>query len=728
MEPLAKRLRRHSSLEVDESNPDYVREKRKAEARLKSQFESIFAKYENMPESMSDEIDMQTGTIVVDRGHLRSLENNAKGWRAAQFLDDLLPGDSEQGESIIEDSEDELAPPISAKTPKANNARKENESHEVAETDPTETDTSARITENTTPSISNQSTQIPTSVNPFQALPFAQFPQTPLIQNAQNTFLAGLNQVISQAVSQYTSHALSNYFKDPTATASAAVQSTVTPATEPTWWFPSLPNRAPQRELPRSSPIIAVTETRKRREGFSRTTQTGTLKRRSHPPVEVHEASKDTVNRVEARQDESEQSTTPVDTNLEDFDRTPKQAKKGNYRLYKFTDADDGYIARQKELNQSWARIQMGRPSFQCLPLWYIQQHYYKVIKHKKPTTSSNAWDDTMDSHLVQEPVDEPDDQLPQLNVKQHQLLTPNSVQQAEVHIHSAIHSGEGDTSRHATLDDEVMDQEDLELLSLANNSPPPENFEIEDIELAPDEIVLPSIELEALMNDDHDETTSSIIAFEAQAQILNEALIDPNGKDDLAADDMATDQRLPSEVILDDGVQPPNDGTPVALNDLDHHEVESSPIRSNACEGCGKSFRSLVMLQRHKKKHSKCCRDVGPARNGIDGLELLPLETDKPDELDAPHTPIVKREPLSPGSSSIFAGHLFSTPKSAPQSVRKSSEKKSSAKLGTAERLKIRQSWAKAGRKSGVRPQRSFQVLQKRKYREETDEQDELA
>ena len=61
MEPPAKRLRLLQSVEVDETNPDYIREKAQAQAQLKSRFESLFAKYENMPESMSDEIDMRTG-------------------------------------------------------------------------------------------------------------------------------------------------------------------------------------------------------------------------------------------------------------------------------------------------------------------------------------------------------------------------------------------------------------------------------------------------------------------------------------------------------------------------------------------------------------------------------------------------------------------------------------------------------------------------------------------
>lgn len=107
MEPPTKRLRILQSVEVDENDPEYVRQKQVAQTVLKNQFENIFAKYEHMPASRSDEIDMLTGKLVVDRGHLRSLENDKRGWQSAQFLDDLM---ADNLDDYDEDSSDELAP------------------------------------------------------------------------------------------------------------------------------------------------------------------------------------------------------------------------------------------------------------------------------------------------------------------------------------------------------------------------------------------------------------------------------------------------------------------------------------------------------------------------------------------------------------------------------------------------------------------------------------------
>ena len=46
----------------------------KSQSRLKASWESIFAKYECDTSDFADEIDLKTGEIVVDNGHLRGLE------------------------------------------------------------------------------------------------------------------------------------------------------------------------------------------------------------------------------------------------------------------------------------------------------------------------------------------------------------------------------------------------------------------------------------------------------------------------------------------------------------------------------------------------------------------------------------------------------------------------------------------------------------------------------
>jgi hypothetical protein len=110
MEPPPKRLRILQSAEVDEDNPGFIRSQQHGQAVLKNKFERIFAKYENMPESRSDEIDMKTGKLVVDRGHLRRLEKSKRSLDSAQFLNDLISDNVHSYTGGDSDSSDELAP------------------------------------------------------------------------------------------------------------------------------------------------------------------------------------------------------------------------------------------------------------------------------------------------------------------------------------------------------------------------------------------------------------------------------------------------------------------------------------------------------------------------------------------------------------------------------------------------------------------------------------------
>ncbi|KAI0473961.1 hypothetical protein GGR56DRAFT_649792 [Xylariaceae sp. FL0804] len=104
MEPASKRLRiGHASYDSDddEANRDELsmtatqfnlsqdsmyqldKKRAKAEARLKSGFESIFEKYGKDFTDVGDEIDLRSGEVVTDNGHLRSLQDERDGQREA---------------------------------------------------------------------------------------------------------------------------------------------------------------------------------------------------------------------------------------------------------------------------------------------------------------------------------------------------------------------------------------------------------------------------------------------------------------------------------------------------------------------------------------------------------------------------------------------------------------------------------------------------------------------
>ncbi|KAI1492796.1 hypothetical protein F5X96DRAFT_677538 [Biscogniauxia mediterranea] len=108
MEPPSKRLKVQQALyeSDDEANQDelsmtpsqfdarqdplYQLDKGRAKAatRLKSTFESIFEKYEKDFTGIGDEIDLRTGEIIIDNGHLQSLEDEKDGGREGSVSSD----------------------------------------------------------------------------------------------------------------------------------------------------------------------------------------------------------------------------------------------------------------------------------------------------------------------------------------------------------------------------------------------------------------------------------------------------------------------------------------------------------------------------------------------------------------------------------------------------------------------------------------------------------------
>lgn len=109
MGPPLGRLRVLQSLEVDEDDAEYQRKKREAQQTLKNTFESIFEKYSNVADHETDEVDLNTGKIVVDNGHMRSLANDPKARERWRAVGEIMEGGPEEDEDS--DSVDELAEP-----------------------------------------------------------------------------------------------------------------------------------------------------------------------------------------------------------------------------------------------------------------------------------------------------------------------------------------------------------------------------------------------------------------------------------------------------------------------------------------------------------------------------------------------------------------------------------------------------------------------------------------
>ncbi|KAF2270714.1 hypothetical protein CC78DRAFT_528449 [Lojkania enalia] len=117
------------SAPVDENDPEYIR---RAEGRriLANSFEAIFAKYGNMREEESDEIDFSkgvAGTIALDRGHLREMKE-PKG--PGQLLDTFFDHD-ENALAACGDSEDDIDELASPEPPSRRKDRKQDYRGEV---------------------------------------------------------------------------------------------------------------------------------------------------------------------------------------------------------------------------------------------------------------------------------------------------------------------------------------------------------------------------------------------------------------------------------------------------------------------------------------------------------------------------------------------------------------------------------------------------------------------
>lgn len=283
MEPPPKRLRMLRSVEIDDDDQEYFRKRQESARVLKNKFESIFAKFENMPESQSDDIDMGNGTVVVDRGHLRSLAIDKQGAMAAQAVGDLISNRTGGAlDDYNEDSEDELAPPEASRSLPPTKSEQISPGSRPSE-----------AAEAVVPSVHLTSTPQPPVINQLQLLsvlgPALQAaPQTLDPQN-HNALLMGLGQVVLQAMSQALPQVLSNHLgvaSNPPAMVSSHPATTPTttsilaPPTDPKWNFPPLPETRAVVASP-SIPVPVATIPRKRLRALSTAERSGQAKRSS---------------------------------------------------------------------------------------------------------------------------------------------------------------------------------------------------------------------------------------------------------------------------------------------------------------------------------------------------------------------------------------------------------------------------------------------------------------
>ncbi|KAF2797634.1 hypothetical protein K505DRAFT_372336 [Melanomma pulvis-pyrius CBS 109.77] len=773
MEPPAKRLRILKSVDVDQSNPEYIRKKREAEAQLRSQFESIFAKYESMPESMSDEIDMVTGTVVVDRGHLRGLAGNPNALRAADFLEDLL-GDDTAPNRVIDgygdDDIDELAPPEPPKqrTRKADEGDATQGINQGALLLPTASDNA--LSGGPTQPASNfsptnfmnlaQAPQTPANFMQLAHLPptpasltqLAQLAPTPENQLVQNSFLAAFSQTMVQAVHQAFSIAnlmgSSSTVTNPTtpfipSTIPSTTVDRVSAATNPKWYFPPLPEKQCPPLNTQSSPIPTSDTARKRRSSLTGDKRKGPTKRKvsqAHAPQSFIRSS--------------------------DSQTKPKQRR---VQTYHFSSDDDQYIIHHREThNLSWPEIKQSQEKWQNWPISAIYNHWYKNLRDQsRGLKSSLLVEVDGNSNIAEEKEQQELDELGvateedgaqrELEVQvqkntsspsqQRQLLTPYSLQ----------HSGSSDTHKDAndmdvatarsTIYPIEYDEEEMEELSIVDPADIEEAVPMDDpmpSSPPPDEHILPSIEIEMLMGDD--EVSGRVV----DKPPFVEEQVRTSRRHAVVVAKSTTLVDKPVSTSLSSFPRPkpkPRENPSFQLDsesdddNFDPIMAGSSPLALSSkkplsCKFCRKPFKFAKALKAHELTHPSITpKTKHPSMAPPQPKPGPHVEANlsEPDELDSSPVVQIKREPSTPRAT-LFSSMLFKTPKSAPQPT-----SKSTPSFTRKDYLKVQQSWTKKGRKASPGPKQaqalrsraSFQGrVGKRGWEAESEEdsEDELA
>ncbi|KAL5121224.1 hypothetical protein ACEQ8H_000692 [Pleosporales sp. CAS-2024a] len=414
MERPAKRLRILQSLDVDETHPDYVHAQQKQQKRFKGRLESIFAKYENMHASMSDEIDIQANKMVVDRGHLRRLARQAHR-QDMTLLNSLALGagpeldDDTEEEKECDDSEDELAPtkPVAPRTAPQQKKRQWSAAFGDAQTPPSDSTWPAAPTTTSAPiTIAPSSVPlVPQTPNPAaNLLQLGQlFPQTPAGQQAQSSFYTTLAQTINSAVQQAVAPLLSGIFSNtphiqlplpialPPQHTPAPASDTVAPATDPKWYFPPLTHETHEPETCNSSPIPAP--------NVRAPTPRATTPNEPCIPESDPLSAPDLDDAEDMRLATSSATASLQSTRRPDI-QSARATRRASPRVeiehsrrrrapkYIFTEEDNEHIVKMRMVEKcGWTKIKNSKAKWESIAPATIQQHWRKNLEGRSLQT-----------------------------------------------------------------------------------------------------------------------------------------------------------------------------------------------------------------------------------------------------------------------------------------------------------------------------------------------------
>ncbi|KAH4057374.1 hypothetical protein HBH64_058500 [Parastagonospora nodorum] len=739
MEPPAKRLRILQSVDVDETNPDYIIAKQKQQQKFKGTLESIFAKYENMHESMSDEIDLHQGKMVVDRGHLRRLARQAHR-EETMLLNSLAlgtgpePEEESEKEGKEEDSEDELAPtqPVVSRSVQKDNKRRRStaldEAHSLSSNtvEPqAHTKTSA-----STPIAQTGVQPAPQTPNPItNLLQFVQFPQTPAGQQARSSFYTTLTQTINYAVQQTVAPLFSGALPStpnvqlpflnalPLQTTPIPSADNVAPARDPKWFFPPLSNELPMADLVQSSPIPAPATSAT---ALEESTQEEPCIPESDPqpePSTDDDMRMGTISTAAMVQAEETADMGSKKAARRTSPRVEIQRRPGRLpNKYVFTEEDDVYLYKRKVLhNRTYTEIRDSKEKWKNWPLWTFQNRWHKHLKERNLHAKGHSA-----FEVKQDDKTKYDNET--IAVTLHHLPTPSSSGLED--DNTPVLNRAEDSIADAVSSSVPFDDDERELLSLAGADLSEEQLllETEEEPFFPDadETVLPSVEQEEFVDED----------------LLQQGLLEDSASEEIK---VTTPSKIKSEVQQ----SPPTSTRRRTRAAIVHHTVPDTEADSSfqngnnsvsqenilsVCDFCHATFNTFRGLRVHLRVHQANSPSTHEkARPKSPSIDLV---GDDELQADVPSTPKIKREFSTPPPTSF----LFSTPAAQSQSRpdATSSDVKSASGLNRRAYLKqVKQSWTK---KSSPAPKtlskrKSFHTLpRKRDWVEVAESDDELA
>jgi hypothetical protein len=701
MEPPTKRMRFWQSVEVDEENAEYIKAKQKQQQKFKGRLESIFEKYGNMHESMSDEIDMKTNRVVVDRGHLRRLKRQV-GRKESMLLDTLglamekEPDQEDEEEENAQDSEDELAPTQPVKS-KDGEPELDGQRTKVSDAQSLLSDNIPSVLQHTNAPAASipqlSTTQTPNTPNPTpNLLPLIQFPQTPAGQQAQTTFYMTLTQGIGELVHKAMAQSglLPPNFSTPFTNAAPPPTTPVTttdkiaPATDPRWFFPPLTAATHQDTVVQSSPLpvhMAASAAEQVDQAV------GTALPHEHQEQILAGLTPLPVSHVRL-QESSPTRCRGTSPRVEVQRRRIRTAKK-----YHFTPDDDAYISKKKMVNHlSWVAIKNSQAKWKDWPASAISRRWSLIKDQNLHLQTPLQACSNDDSGIINH---ESDEQMQAPPTNSHHLPTPSTSEHEDDHneVAKLAEAPKGFSSS------VYFDDDERELLSLAGSDVEEDHHLPEDEDITDptsEDSIIPSIEMSGFI--DEDQLQQDLL----ESLPMRDAIITPTRQ---ASVQVKTEPTSPSPIItqhedtltrrfetIPDSDMNDSDMNDSDMNDSDMNDDTMQQIDTASpllCPICNRSFKTPQTLARHQANPRNTHTHPAPPRTRSISLNLIAdaAANDNNDDNDdddddllllppPPTTPLqIKREP-STSSASFFVSTMHTPKPAASSSYRASSSR----------------------------------------------------